>query len=48
MEEGWFDVGTVDVIRIDDEGFVHGPTKPGLGYDIDWDQVEEGDGNLPK
>ncbi|MAS80882.1 MAG: hypothetical protein CMA28_04645 [Euryarchaeota archaeon] len=47
-EEGWFDVGTVDVIRIDDEGFVHGPTKPGLGYDIDWDQVEEGDGNLPK
>ncbi len=38
--EGWFDVGTTDVIRIDDEGFVHGPTKPGLGYEIDWEQVE--------
>lgn len=46
-EEGCFDVGTTDVIRIDEEGFVHAPTKPGLGYDIDWDQVEEGDGDLP-
>jgi L-alanine-DL-glutamate epimerase-like enolase superfamily enzyme len=39
-EEGWFDVGTTDVIRIDKEGYVHGPCKPGLGYEIDWEQVE--------
>jgi L-alanine-DL-glutamate epimerase-like enolase superfamily enzyme len=40
--EGWFDVGTKDVIRIDRDGYVHGPTKPGLGYEVDWDQVKEG------
>jgi L-alanine-DL-glutamate epimerase-like enolase superfamily enzyme len=41
-DEGHFDVGTTEVIRIDEEGYVHGPTKPGLGIDIDWDQVEQG------
>jgi len=46
-KEGWFDVGTTEVIRIDGDGFVHGPTKPGLGFEIDWKQVEEGDGDLP-
>ena len=40
-EEGWFDVGTTDVIRIDEEGYVHGPRKPGLGYEINWEQVEQ-------
>jgi len=39
---GCWDVGTTDVIRIDNEGYVHGPTKPGLGIEIDWDQVETG------
>jgi L-alanine-DL-glutamate epimerase-like enolase superfamily enzyme len=39
---GCWDVGTKDVIRIDEEGYVHGPTKPGLGIDIDWEQVERG------
>jgi L-alanine-DL-glutamate epimerase-like enolase superfamily enzyme len=24
-----------DKIRIDKEGYVHAPTKPGLGYEID-------------
>ena len=37
---GCWDVGTTDVIRIDSEGYVHGPTKPGLGIEIDWEQVE--------
>jgi len=39
---GCWDVGTSDVIRIDEEGYVRAPTKPGLGIDIDWNQVEEG------
>lgn len=41
--EGHFDVGTTEVIRIDNEGYVRGPTKPGLGIDIDWQQVEHGE-----
>jgi L-alanine-DL-glutamate epimerase-like enolase superfamily enzyme len=40
--EGHFDVGTKAVIRIDDEGYVHGPAEPGLGYPIDWELVERG------
>ena len=40
---GCWDVGTTDVIRIDDEGYVHGPNKPGLGVDIDWGQVKAGE-----
>lgn len=41
-QEGIFDVGTKDVIRIDKEGYVHAPQKPGLGVEIDWKQVEKG------
>jgi len=40
--EGCFDIGTKDMIRIDREGYVHAPEKPGLGIDIDWKQVEKG------
>jgi L-alanine-DL-glutamate epimerase-like enolase superfamily enzyme len=31
--------GLVDDIEVDGEGFVHAPTGPGLGYEIDWDLV---------
>jgi L-alanine-DL-glutamate epimerase-like enolase superfamily enzyme len=41
-KEGCFDIGAKDIIRIDDQGYVHAPKKPGLGIDIDWKQVEEG------
>ena len=41
-EVGCWDVGTTDVIRIDERGDVHGPTKPGLGLDVDWEQVQGG------
>ena len=44
-KEGWFDAGTTDVIRIDSEGCVRVPDKPGLGFDIDWEQVEKGEGD---
>lgn len=40
--EGMFDVGTKDTLRIDKEGYVHAPKKPGLGLEIDWDLVEKG------
>jgi L-alanine-DL-glutamate epimerase-like enolase superfamily enzyme len=31
--------GLVHDIEVDSEGFVHAPTGPGLGYDIDWELV---------
>jgi L-alanine-DL-glutamate epimerase-like enolase superfamily enzyme len=27
-------------ITVDNEGYVHAPTKPGLGYEVDWDLVK--------
>jgi L-alanine-DL-glutamate epimerase-like enolase superfamily enzyme len=29
-----------DLPRIDDKGYISAPQKPGLGYDIDRDEVE--------
>lgn len=40
--EGHFDTGTTEVLRIDADGFVHGPQRPGLGLPIDWEQVAAG------
>ena len=40
--EGHFDTGTAEVLRIDGDGFVRGPQRPGLGLPIDWDQVAAG------
>jgi L-alanine-DL-glutamate epimerase-like enolase superfamily enzyme len=31
--------GLVQDIVVDSEGYVHAPTNPGLGYEIDWDLV---------
>ena len=31
--------GLVRDIEVDGEGFVHAPTGPGLGYEIDWDLI---------
>ena len=35
-----FEYGMLDVIRTDNEGFVHAPSGPGLGVRIDWDAVK--------
>jgi len=36
VPQGTFDTDVIeDTIRIDDEGFVHVPTKPGLGFEVD-------------
>ncbi len=32
--------GLVRDIEVDDQGLVHAPDKPGLGYEIDWELVE--------
>ncbi len=32
--------GLVEDIEVDDKGLVYAPTRPGLGYDIDWDLVK--------
>jgi len=30
-----------DTIRIDEEGFVHAPTKPGLGFEVNEDNLKK-------
>jgi L-alanine-DL-glutamate epimerase-like enolase superfamily enzyme len=40
--EGHFDVGTTETIRLAEDGCVHAPTAPGLGLEVDWDQVSAG------
>jgi len=41
VPEGLKDIGTKDAFRIDKEGFVRAPTKPGLGVEIDWEKIKE-------
>jgi L-alanine-DL-glutamate epimerase-like enolase superfamily enzyme len=31
--------GLTEPLRIDTDGYVHAPTRPGLGYDVDWDVI---------
>lgn len=42
-EEGHFDIGVTDTIRIDAKGFVHAPTTAGLGIEVDWERVSAGE-----
>ncbi len=40
VPQGTFDTDVItDTIRIDDEGFVHAPTKPGLGFTVNEDAL---------
>jgi len=41
VPEGVFDLFMQDVARIDPEGYIRAPQKPGLGYEIDWDVIED-------
>jgi len=41
VPQGILDVGMKDVIRCTSDGYVEAPTKPGLGYDIDWDAIQK-------
>ena len=29
-----------DVLRTNKEGYIHGPTKPGLGVEINWEKMK--------
>ncbi|MFP4224543.1 MAG: mandelate racemase/muconate lactonizing enzyme family protein [Phycisphaeraceae bacterium] len=40
VPEGCYDIGMKDVIRPNAEGFVEAPTKPGLGYEVDRDEID--------
>lgn len=35
-----FEVAAKELIRIDEEGYVHVPQGPGLGIELDWGEVE--------
>lgn len=41
VPQGILDVGMKDVIRVEADGFTNAPTKPGLGYDVDWDEIRK-------
>lgn len=41
VPKGPLDFGMKDTIEIDGEGMVHAPTAPGLGYEIDWDVIDD-------
>jgi L-alanine-DL-glutamate epimerase-like enolase superfamily enzyme len=32
--------GLIEDIEVDENGMVHAPQKPGLGYEIDWDLIK--------
>ena len=32
--------GLTESVAIDSDGYVHAPTKPGLGFDVDWNLIE--------
>jgi L-alanine-DL-glutamate epimerase-like enolase superfamily enzyme len=34
------DFGMKTVIETDKDGFVHAPTAPGLGYEVDWNAID--------
>lgn len=38
---GPLDFGMKTTVHIDDNGYVHAPTEPGLGYEIDWDVIDD-------
>ncbi len=33
--------GLAEDIVVDEEGYVHAPEKPGLGFEIDWELVRD-------
>ena len=39
IPEGIFDICMKETARIDGDGYIRAPTKPGLGYEIDWNEV---------
>jgi L-alanine-DL-glutamate epimerase-like enolase superfamily enzyme len=40
VPEGIFDYAMKDTIRVQKDGYVYAPKKPGLGLDVDWDVID--------
>ncbi|WP_134322404.1 enolase C-terminal domain-like protein [Cumulibacter soli] len=38
---GPLDFGMLDTVEVTDEGMVIAPSKPGLGYEVDWDAIDD-------
>lgn len=36
VPEEWHQFGLVEDLKVDAEGFVHAPEKPGLDFEVDW------------
>lgn len=41
VPQGILDHGMADVLRVQADGTVPAPTKPGLGYEVDWDAIDD-------
>jgi L-alanine-DL-glutamate epimerase-like enolase superfamily enzyme len=41
VPKGPLDFGMKDVIEADADGMVHAPVGPGLGYEVDWDVIDD-------
>ena len=41
VPEGILDFGMKEGIKVDKKGYVSAPTKPGIGYDIDFDWIDD-------
>ena len=39
--EGPLGFGMKDIVRMRDDGMVEAPTAPGLGFEVDWDVVDD-------
>ena len=38
---GASDYAMKDIIEMDTDGYIHAPTGPGLGYEVDWDVIDD-------
>jgi L-alanine-DL-glutamate epimerase-like enolase superfamily enzyme len=41
VPQGILDQCMKDTMRVGADGYVEAPTKPGLGYELDWDAVDD-------
>ena len=39
--EGSYPGVYLDPVQVDAEGYIHAPTKPGLGFEIDFDEAKK-------
>ncbi|MDB5873389.1 MAG: Mandelate racemase/muconate lactonizing enzyme-like protein [Ramlibacter sp.] len=46
VPEAWHQFGLKVDIKVDREGYVHAPDKPGLGYEIDWEKLRSLDAQV--